>query len=171
MVILSCHWKNDNCSININLTHKISLIFLNLKNYDSHHILQNTGAFGVPKKDLKWTQKGWSVGPVKKLVTNLLDKERYFLHYKDLQLYLKLGIVFDQPLCFKPYIDFNTEKRKIFCNVIKKRFFKLMNNSVWEKTKESLKNIVDEKLAANSKDYLKLVSKLNFASQEISKGI
>ena len=32
------------------------------------------------------------IGNVKKSLANLLDKERYVIHYENLQLYLRLGI-------------------------------------------------------------------------------
>ncbi|XP_041366673.1 uncharacterized protein LOC121381425 [Gigantopelta aegis] len=59
--------------------------------------------------------------PVKKLVPNLNDKKKYVLHYRNLQFYLSQGlklkeihraIQFKQSPWLKPYIDFNTEKRK-----------------------------------------------------------
>ena len=33
-----------------------------------------------------------SIGNVKKLVPNLFEKEKYVLHYENLQLYLRLGL-------------------------------------------------------------------------------
>ena len=33
-----------------------------------------------------------SIGNVKKLVPNFFDKEKYVIHYENLQLYLKLGL-------------------------------------------------------------------------------
>ena len=32
------------------------------------------------------------IGSVKKLVPNFFDKERYMIHYENLQLYLRLGL-------------------------------------------------------------------------------
>ena len=32
------------------------------------------------------------IGNVKKLVSNFLDKEKYVLHYENLQLYIRLGL-------------------------------------------------------------------------------
>ena len=57
---------------------------------------------------------------VKKLIPNLGNKTNYVDHYKNLQLYLPLGmklikshrvLKFKQSDWMKKYIDFNTEKR------------------------------------------------------------
>ena len=59
------------------------------------------------------------IGQVNKLIPTLRDKEEYVLHYRNLQLYLNLGLKikkvyrvleFDQSPWLKQYIDFNTEK-------------------------------------------------------------
>ena len=36
-----------NCNINLKLNHKIPIVFHNLKNYDSHHIMQELGKFNL----------------------------------------------------------------------------------------------------------------------------
>ena len=60
-----------------------------------------------------------SIGLVSKLIQMLRDKKEYVLHYRNLQLYLDLGLKikkvhimleFDQSPWLKQYIDFNTEK-------------------------------------------------------------
>ena len=72
------------------------------------------------------------VGDVKKLISNLGNKIKYVLHYRNLQLYLSLGmrltkiqgvLKFKHSDWMKKYIDFNTEKKmmlmilqKIFLN-------------------------------------------------------
>ena len=59
-------------------------------------------------------------GHVEKLTPNLSNETNYVLHYRNLQLYLSLGmkltkihrvLKFMQPDWMKKYIDFNTEKR------------------------------------------------------------
>ena len=74
-----------------------------------------------------------------KLVPNLQPKIRYVLHYRNLQLYLSLGmqltkvqkvLKFDQTAWMAPYIAQNTELRKLATNDFEKDFYKLMNNAV-----------------------------------------
>ena len=57
--------------------------------------------------------------PTEKLIPNLKDKTNYVTHYRNLKLYLELGmkikkvhkvISFDQSPWLKQYIDFNTNK-------------------------------------------------------------
>ena len=65
------------------------------------------------------------VGDVMKLIPNLGDKTNYVLHYRNLQLYLSLGmkltrihkvLKFKQCDWMEKYIDFNTEKRRNAAN-------------------------------------------------------
>ena len=65
------------------------------------------------------------VGDVMKLIPSLGDKTNYVLHYRNLQLYLSLGmkltkihkvLKFKQCDWMEKYIDFNTEKRRNAAN-------------------------------------------------------
>ena len=62
-----------------------------------------------------------SVVLVDKLIPTLCDLKKYMVHYRNLHVYLDLGLkskkiyrvlTFDQSPWLKSYIDFNTEKRK-----------------------------------------------------------
>ena len=60
------------------------------------------------------------------------------------------------------YIAPNTELRTAAANEFKKDFFKLMNNSVFGKTMENIRNRVDIKLVNDKKQAEKLSAKPNF---------
>ena len=109
-----------------------------------------------------------SIGQVSKLVPTLANKEKYVLHYRNVQLYLELGLKlktihraleFDLSPWLAQYIDYNTKKRMQAKNAFEKEFFKLMNNSVFGKTMENLWKRSDVRLVTDHKKFLKMVSK------------
>ena len=113
---------------------------------------------------------------VEKLIPNLRDKKKYVLHYKNLiqclDMGLKIkhihkGIKFVESEWMKPYIDKNTNLRAKAKNNFEKDFFKLMNNSVFGKTMENIRNRVDVKLVNTKEKLIKLVAKPNFRSRKI----
>ena len=123
---------------------------------------------------------GVGVAPteVEKLVPNLHDKERYVLHYRNLQLYLSLGmrlkkihraLRFEQSAWMEPYIRMNTELRKRATSDFEKDLYKLMNNSVFGKTMENLRKRVNVKLVrVNEEDKLRrLIASPAFARANI----
>ena len=96
------------------------------------------------------------------------DKKKYVIHVKALKQALNHGlrlkkvhriIQFKQKAWLKIYIDMNTKLRK---NV--KNFFKLMNNSVFGKTMENVRNHRDIKLVTSEKRRKRLVSEPNYHS-------
>ena len=126
-------------------------------------------------KGLKDSEK-ISSGRVHKLVPNLMCKEKYILHYRNLQQYLSLGIElkkvhrvleFTQKPWMKEYIDFNTQKRTIAKNSFEKDFFKLMNNSVFGKTMENLRKRSNIFLETDPNHLLKLSRQPTYVSSKI----
>ena len=110
---------------------------------------------------------------VEKLIPNLNDKTKYIIHYKNLIQCLRAGmklkkiyrgIKFVQSEWMKPYIDKNTNLRAKAKNNFEKDFFKLMNNSVFGKTMENIRNQVDVKLVNTKEKLRKLVAKPNLKS-------
>ena len=71
-------------------------------------------------------------------------------------------IEFNQEAWLKPYIDMNTELRKLARNDFEKDLFKLMNNSVFGKTMENIRKHRDIKLVKTDKKRSKLVSEPNY---------
>ena len=102
------------------------------------------------------------VGDVKKLISNLGYKTNYVVNYRDLQLYLSLGmkptkihkvLKFKQSDWMKKYLDFNTEKRSNATNDFEKDFLKLMINTVYGKTMENLQKGINMRLINNAGDF------------------
>ena len=113
---------------------------------------------------------------VKKLIPNLGDKNNYVIHYKNLIQCLRLGmklkkihrgIKFNESTWLKPYIDKNTKLRAQAKNDFEKDFFKLMNNSVFGKTMENIRNRVNIKLVNSGEQFKKLTAKPNYESRKI----
>ena len=116
---------------------------------------------------------GTNIGGVVKLAPNLSNKSKYILHYRNLQLYLSLGmelvsvhrvLKFKQSNWLKKYINFKIEKRKNAVNSFEKDFFKLMNNSTFDKTMENLSKRRNVRLVNNARNYKNYVSKPSFVS-------
>ena len=94
------------------------------------------------------------------MVPNLGNKTNYVVYYRNLQLYLSLGmkltkihrvLKFKQSDWMKKYIDFNTEKRMNATNDFEKYFFfELMINSVYGKTMENLQQRINVRLVNNA---------------------
>ncbi|GFS10029.1 hypothetical protein ElyMa_006636600 [Elysia marginata] len=119
-----------------------------------------------------------SPAEVEKLVPNLRNKKRYVVHYRNLQLYLSLGmklkkvhraLCFEQSPWMEPYIRMNTELRKQAASDFEKDLYKLMNNSVFGKTMENLRKRVNVKLVrSHEEDKLRrLIASPSFARANI----
>ena len=108
---------------------------------------------------------------VEKLLPNLNNKKNYVVHIRTLDQALKHGpildkahkvIHFEQSEWLKSYIMLNTELRTAAKNEFEKDFFKLMNNSVFGKTMENIRNHRDTRLVTIEKNYKKYVMQPNF---------
>ena len=117
-----------------------------------------------------------TLGKVEKLTQNLRDKEKMVLHGENLKLYLSLGmklkkiwrgLKFTEKDFMKGYIELNTALRAQADNDFKKALFKLMNNSVFGKTMENVRNRVTIELVKDEKRAAKLVNKPNFEELKI----
>ena len=139
-----------------------------IKNYDENddksYILEVDVKY--PKRlhelhsHLPFLSERMKVNKCKKLVYNLFNKKKYVAHINELKPALNRGlklkkihrlIEFNQEAWLKPYIDMNTELRKVAKNDFEKDLFKLMNNSVFGKTMENIRKHRDIKLVTTAK--------------------
>ncbi len=113
---------------------------------------------------------------VEKLVPNLEPKRKYVMHYQNLQLYLSLGMKlvnihrvlwFDQSPWLKKYIDFNTLQRTLATSEFAKDFFKLMNNAMFGKTMENVRNRRNLELVTTTERHDKLAARPTFRTSTI----
>ena len=132
--------------------------------------------------DLPFLPKRMKIDKCKRLVCNLRNKKKYVVHIRLLKQALNSGlklkkvhrtIEFNQESWFKPYIDMNTELRKMAKNDFEKDFFKLMNNVVFGKTMQNVRKHRDIKLVTTDKKRSKLVSEpnyhtINYISEDLS---
>jgi len=105
-----------------------------------------------------------------KLVPHLMEHKNYCIHYRNLKYIKSLGVKignvhnvvsFKQKAWLEPYIDFNTQMRKKAKNDFEKDFFKLMNNAVFGKTMENVKNRINIHATTSNKNAIKWFSKIN----------
>ena len=145
------------------------------KNSDKGYILEVDVEF--PKNlhklhsDLPFLPERMKINKCSKLVCTVYDKENYVVHIRALKQALDHGLILKkvyrvielrQEAWLKPYIDMNTELRKEAKNEIEKDFFKLMNNSVFGKPMENVRNHRDIKLLITNKQRNKFASEPNF---------
>ena len=109
--------------------------------------------------DLPFLSERMEVNKCKKLVCNLCNKKKYAAHINTLKQALNHGlklkkihriIEFNQEAWLKPFIDMNTELRKLAKSDFEKDLFKLMNNSVFGKTMENIRKHRDIKLVTKT---------------------
>ncbi|GFS86629.1 uncharacterized protein NPIL_159361 [Nephila pilipes] len=112
----------------------------------------------------------------KRLLTILYPKTNYVVHIRNLKQYLKLGLVlkkihkileFHQESWVLPYIKMITQFRTEAENEFEKKFYKLMNNAIFGKTKENVRKRVDIRLCSNGEKAERLIAKPNFKDRTI----
>ena len=59
----------------------------------------------------------------------------------------------------RPYIDFNTQKRKEATNEADKNHFKFLNTAVSGKNMENMRKIIKIRVVKNAKDFIKYTSR------------
>ena len=116
--------------------------------------------------DLPFLPERMKINKVDKLICNVQNKRNYVVHRAALKQALDHGLIFKkvhrvikfkQEAWLKPYIDMSTDLRK----TAKNDFFKLMNNSVFRKTMENVRNHRDIKIVTTNKQRKKFVSEPN----------
>ena len=108
---------------------------------------------------------------VKKLLLTHNPKMNYIVHWRLLQMYIKLGVnvttvhravKFKQDSIFKEYIDKNTSLRSQCTTDLEKNYYKLLNNSLYGKTVENLKKRINLRLCNTAKKLITYTSKPTF---------
>ena len=178
----------ENIIQNTNLENKGYILEVDLEYPESLHDLHNDFPLAPEKLKISFNdlspfaQKLCSQLNLKsnlntsKLIPNLNNKDNYVLYYKNLQLYLKLGLKlkkvhkilqFDEKPIMKEYIEFNSKKRAESSNAFDISFYKFLSNSLFGKTMERPENKSQIKFINQIDTYEKYVSKLNFKQLKI----
>ena len=131
--------------------------------------------------DLAFLPERMKINKCTKLTCTIQNKENYIIHIRALKQAINHGlklekvlkvIEFDQEAWLKPYIDMNTDLRKQAKNDFEKDFFKLMNNTVFGKTMENVRNHRDIKIVTMDKRRSISASEPNYHSTKyISKDL
>ena len=111
-----------------------------------------------------------------KLCLTLNDKEKYTCHYIQLKQMLVMGLKlkkvhrvlqYNQSKWLKPYIDMNTENRRLAQkrgNKCLEALFKLLINAYFGKTCEDVRKYIDVRLEKDPDKALKKISKFSFVN-------
>ena len=126
--------------------------------------------------DTQIEEKINSYQPSTKLIPNLQDKSKYILHYRLLKYYVNNGLEvtnihrvlrFRQSPWLQPFIEFNMRMRQAATTDFGRDFFKLLNNSVFGKTMENVREYRNVDLVGTEEKARKLASQPTFRSFNI----
>ena len=128
---------------------------------------------GMYQKQLLEQMKflGYKRIPVEKLLTTLESKSNYIVHFKNLKLYLQLGLElinvhralkFKQSNYLKDYINLNTEFRKNAKNTFESNLFKKMVNVIFGKSLQDQRGQMEIRLCLTERQIEKYFIKPNF---------
>ena len=67
----------------------------------------------------------------------------------------------------KPYIDFNSQKRKEATNKTDKNSFKLLNNAAYSKNMENIRKRIKIRIIKTEKDFIKYASRSTYINHNI----
>ena len=118
-----------------------------------------------------WQQENYNESKIKKLCITLKDKTDYVVNYRYLKLALSLGVElvkvnkvleYSQTDFMKSYIMKNTNLRIESKNEFEKDFYKLMNNSVYGKTMENVRNRINFRLISTEDEALRVKNMKRF---------
>ena len=96
--------------------------------------------------------------PNSKMVCDQTNKEYYIIQYRNLKLYVRMGMInirvhgivsFDQSPWLKKYIDNKTKKRAQADSVFKKEYHKSLSNSSRGKTMQDVRNRIGKEFVRN----------------------
>ena len=150
-----------------------------IKNYDENNKygallevdIEYPKELHILHRDLPFLAERKVINKTSKLITSFENKKEYVIHIAALKQALNHGlklkkvhkvIKYRQVTWMKSYIDKNTKLRKESKNEFDKGFYKLMNNAVYGKTMENLRNHRDIRLVTTNARRKQLVSQPNY---------
>lgn len=160
--------------------------------HDSHNdypfVIENRTGIESPYTQKVKKDAELDTVPTPKLIPHLGSKKKYVVHYRFLQQMVRNGLeitkfhrclTFKQAPILKSFIEFNTNMRKKATTDIEKDLFKLMNNAIYGKTFENVRNRCDIQLVNKDDDkafenlahhhYVKGFKKINETTYSIEK--